>query len=58
MAGVKLMTCLLAGDDEMLETLSEVLVDARSELSSLSSTDPSLNHLRKLSEKLLACMNS
>ncbi|XP_031251733.1 uncharacterized protein LOC116109645 isoform X2 [Pistacia vera] len=58
MAGAKLMTCLMAGDDEMLESISEVLVDARSELSSLSSTDPSLNHLRQLCEKLLACMNS
>ncbi|KAJ0043101.1 hypothetical protein Pint_17932 [Pistacia integerrima] len=58
MAGAKLMTCLMAGDDEMLESISEVLLDARSELSSLSSTDPSLNHLRQLCEKLLACMNS
>ncbi|GLT55250.1 hypothetical protein SLA2020_283890 [Shorea laevis] len=57
MAGAKLVVSLLASDDVILESISGALLEARSVLSSISTTDPSLE-LRKVCKKLLMCMTS
>ncbi|XP_021814522.1 uncharacterized protein LOC110757258 [Prunus avium] len=57
MAGAKLLGSLMASDDAILETISGRLVEARSILSSISSTDPSVE-LRQVCGKLLACLIS
>lgn len=57
MAGAKLLGSLMASDDAILETISGGLVEARSILSSISSTDPSVE-LRQVCGKLLACLIS
>ncbi|GAV57287.1 hypothetical protein CFOL_v3_00825 [Cephalotus follicularis] len=54
-AGAKLMASLMASEDTILESISGGLLEARSVLSSVSSTDTSIN-LRQMCEKLLACM--
>ncbi|KAJ4706438.1 putative ARM repeat superfamily protein [Melia azedarach] len=56
-AGAKLMASLMASEDAILESVSGGLLEARSLLSSISSTDPSLD-LRRLCNKLLACLTS
>ncbi|XP_062117653.1 uncharacterized protein LOC133831397 isoform X2 [Humulus lupulus] len=55
MAGAKLMASLMGSDDEILESISGGLVEARSVLSSISLTDPSME-LRQICSKLLACI--
>jgi hypothetical protein len=57
MAGAKLVASLLASDDVILESISGALLEARSVLSSISTTDPSLE-LRKVCKKLLMCLTS
>ncbi|XP_059462765.1 uncharacterized protein LOC132191689 isoform X2 [Corylus avellana] len=57
MAGAKLVASLLASDDVILESISGSLLEARSVLSSISLTDPSLK-LRKVCKKLLMCLTS
>lgn len=47
----------MASEDAILESVSGGLLEARSLLSSISSTDPSLD-LRRLCNKLLACLTS
>lgn len=55
-AGVKLMTALMATEDVIPESiLSEGLLEARSLFSSISLTDPSLD-LRQLCNKLMSCL--
>ncbi|PON49241.1 Coatomer beta subunit [Parasponia andersonii] len=55
MAGAKLMASLMGSEDEILESISGGLVKARSVLSCISSTDPSME-LRQICSKLLACI--
>ncbi|KAK9941721.1 hypothetical protein M0R45_007417 [Rubus argutus] len=57
MAGAKLIGSLMASDDAIIQSISGGLVEARSVLSSVSLTDPSLE-LRQVSQKLLACLTS
>lgn len=57
MAGAKLMASLMASEDPILECISEGLLEARSLLSVMSSTDPSPD-LRQLCKKLLVCLTS
>ncbi|KDO37306.1 hypothetical protein CISIN_1g028020mg [Citrus sinensis] len=55
-AGVKLMTALMATEDVIPESiLSEGLLEARSLFSSISLTDPSLD-LQQLCNKLMSCL--
>ncbi|KAL5540486.1 hypothetical protein UlMin_043080 [Ulmus minor] len=55
MAGAKLMASLMGSDDAILESISGGLVEARSVLSNISLTDPSVE-LRQICTKLLACI--
>ncbi|XP_057438694.1 uncharacterized protein LOC130730649 isoform X1 [Lotus japonicus] len=57
MAGAKLIASLMASEDVILEKISGGLLEARSVLSTVSSSDPSLE-LRQLCSKLLACISS
>lgn len=57
MAGAKLIASLMASEDVILENISGGLLEARSVLSTVSSSDPSLE-LRQLCLKLLACISS
>lgn len=57
MAGAKLVASLMASDDMILGSISGALLEARSVLSSISVTDPSLE-LREVYKKLLMCMTS
>ncbi|KAF6172889.1 hypothetical protein GIB67_035443 [Kingdonia uniflora] len=57
MAAIKLTGSLLASEDVVVESISGGLSEARSVLSSISSTDPSLE-LRQLCKQLLACITS
>ncbi|XP_045793361.1 uncharacterized protein LOC123888366 isoform X3 [Trifolium pratense] len=57
MAGAKLIASLMASEDVILENISVGLLEARSVLSTVSSSDPSLE-LRQLCSKLLLCISS
>ncbi|KAL2320785.1 hypothetical protein Fmac_029754 [Flemingia macrophylla] len=57
MAGAKLIASLMASEDVVLVNISVGLLEARSVLSTISSSDPSLE-LRQLCRKLLACISS
>ncbi|XP_020211045.1 uncharacterized protein LOC109795896 isoform X1 [Cajanus cajan] len=57
MAGAKLIASLMASEDVILENISVGLLEARSVLSTISSSDPSLE-LQQLCRKLLACISS
>ncbi|CAI8583135.1 unnamed protein product [Vicia faba] len=57
MAGAKLIASLMASEDVILENISVGLLEARSVLSTVSSSDPS-PELRQLCCKLLACISS
>lgn len=57
MAGAKLIASLMASEDVILENISVGLLEARTVLSTVSSSDPSLE-LRQLCRKLLACISS
>ncbi|KAK7285567.1 hypothetical protein RJT34_20343 [Clitoria ternatea] len=57
MAGAKLMASLMASEDVILESISSGLLEARSVLLTISSSDPSLE-LQQLCCKLLACISS
>ncbi|XP_050367158.1 uncharacterized protein LOC126785487 [Argentina anserina] len=57
MVGAKLLGSLMASDDAIVQSISPGLMEARSVLSSLSSTDAS-PELRQVSRKLLACLTS
>ncbi|KAG2405658.1 uncharacterized protein HKW66_Vig0049130 [Vigna angularis] len=56
-AGAKLIASLMASEDVILENISVGLLEARSVLSTISSSDPSLE-LQQLCRKLLACISS
>ena len=55
MGGAKLMASLMGSEDEILANISGGLIEARAILSSVSSTDPSVE-LRQICSKLLACI--
>lgn len=55
MAGAKLMTALMASDDTVVQSVSTGLLEARSLLLSISSSDAS-SDLRLVCQKLLLCM--
>ena len=55
MAGAKLMASLMGSEDKVLESISGGIVEARSVLSRISLTDPSME-LRQICSKLLACI--
>ncbi|TKY62599.1 hypothetical protein E2542_SST12457 [Spatholobus suberectus] len=57
LAGAKLIASLMASEDAILENISVGLLEARSVLSTISSSDPSLE-LQQLCHKLLACISS
>ncbi|XP_043692010.1 uncharacterized protein LOC122642563 isoform X2 [Telopea speciosissima] len=57
MASAKLMASLMASEDVIVESISGGLLEARSVLSSISSSDPSLE-LRQVCWKLLTCITS
>ncbi|XP_027348855.1 uncharacterized protein LOC113860619 isoform X2 [Abrus precatorius] len=57
MAGAKLIASLMASEDVILENISGGLLEARSVLSTISSSDPCLE-LQQLCRKLLACLSS
>ncbi|RDY02152.1 hypothetical protein CR513_14431, partial [Mucuna pruriens] len=57
MAGAKLIASLMASEDMILDNISVGLLEARSVLSIISSSDPSLE-LQQLCRKLLACLSS
>ncbi|KHN26335.1 hypothetical protein GLYMA_19G141900v4 [Glycine max] len=57
MAGAKLIASLMASEDMILENISVGLLQARSVLSTISSSDPS-PELQQLCCKLLACISS
>ena len=55
-AGARLMASLMGSeDDEILESISTGLVEAKSVLSSICTTDPS-PELRQICQKLLSCV--
>lgn len=56
-AGAKLIASLMASEDVILENISVGLLEARSILSTISSSDPSLE-LQQLCRQLLACISS
>lgn len=56
MAGAKLVASLMSSEDIILENISGGLLEAKSVLSAVSSSDPSLE-LRQLCGKLLACLS-
>ncbi|XP_022634851.1 uncharacterized protein LOC106757598 isoform X2 [Vigna radiata var. radiata] len=56
-AGAKLIASLMASEDVILENISVGLLEAKSVLSTISSSDPSLE-LQQLCRKLLACISS
>ncbi|XP_073287340.1 uncharacterized protein [Primulina huaijiensis] len=56
-AGVKLLVCLMASEEEVVERVSVGLLEARALLQNLSLTDPSLD-VRKMCQQLLACLAS
>ncbi|XP_004292072.1 PREDICTED: uncharacterized protein LOC101315407 [Fragaria vesca subsp. vesca] len=57
MASAKLMGSLMASDDAIIQSISAGLIEARSVLLSISSTDPS-PEVRQVCKKLLACLTS
>ncbi|XP_061373685.1 uncharacterized protein LOC133316013 isoform X2 [Gastrolobium bilobum] len=57
MAGAKLIASLMASEDVILENISGGLLEARSVLSTVSSSDPSVE-LQQICRKLLACISS
>ena len=57
MAGAKLIASLMASEDVILEHISGGLIEARSVLSTISSSDPS-PELQQLCSRLLACITS
>lgn len=57
MAGAKLMGSLMASDDAVIESFSVGLLEARSILLHISTSDPS-PQLRQVCQKLLACLTS
>ncbi|KAK6289700.1 hypothetical protein POUND7_001241 [Theobroma cacao] len=57
MAGAKLMASLMGGEDSILESIADGLVEARCVLSEISLTDPS-SDVRQVCKKLLACLTS
>ncbi|KAF9617299.1 hypothetical protein IFM89_035243 [Coptis chinensis] len=55
MASVKLMASIMASEDVVIGTISGGLLEARSVLSNIASTDPSME-LREVCKKLLVCI--
>ncbi|KAI8025664.1 hypothetical protein LOK49_LG02G02212 [Camellia lanceoleosa] len=57
MAGAKLMASLIASEEAIVDSIAGGLLEATTVLSSLSSSDPSLD-VSQVSKKLLACLTS
>ncbi|XP_011075215.1 uncharacterized protein LOC105159735 isoform X2 [Sesamum indicum] len=57
MGGAKLLACLMASEEEVVESISGGLIEARSLLHHLSSTDPSPD-VRQMCQQLLLCLTS
>ncbi|CAO2822198.1 unnamed protein product [Amaranthus hypochondriacus] len=57
MAGARLMASLMASDDAVIESISMELVEARSMLLHICTSDPS-PQLRQVCQKLLVCLTS
>ncbi|KAL0339636.1 UNVERIFIED_CONTAM: hypothetical protein Sradi_4480400 [Sesamum radiatum] len=57
MVGAKLLACLMAGEEEVVESISGGLIEARSLLHHLSSTDP-WPDVRQMCQQLLLCLTS
>lgn len=57
MAGAKLLASLMASDEEIVESISEGLLEARMLLRSLSLSDPSMD-VRQICQQLLVCLTS
>ncbi|CAL1385061.1 unnamed protein product [Linum trigynum] len=57
LGGAKLMASLMASEDEILETISVGLIEARSVLSNVSRSDLSLE-IRQICKQLLACITT
>ncbi|KAL0453083.1 UNVERIFIED_CONTAM: hypothetical protein Slati_1286400 [Sesamum latifolium] len=57
MAGAKLLACLMASEEDVVESISGGLIEARSLLHHLSSTDPSPD-VRQMCQQLLLCLTS
>ncbi|KAL0383567.1 UNVERIFIED_CONTAM: hypothetical protein Scaly_0644000 [Sesamum calycinum] len=57
MAGAKLLACLMASEEEVVESISGGLIEARSLLHHLSSTDP-WPDVRQMCQQLLLCLTS
>lgn len=56
-AGAKLMVCLMSSEDPILECISGGLLEARDVLSSVSSSDPSIE-VQQICQKMLHCLIS
>ncbi|KAK8705328.1 hypothetical protein V6N13_048932 [Hibiscus sabdariffa] len=57
MAAAKLMASLMGSEDSILESISHLLLEARSVLSDICLTDPSFD-IQQLCKKLLTCITS
>lgn len=57
MAGAKILASLMASDEEIVESISEGLLEARTLLRSLSVCDPSTD-VRQICQQLLVCLTS
>ncbi|XP_039010853.1 uncharacterized protein LOC120139789 [Hibiscus syriacus] len=57
MAAAKLMASLMGSEDSILESISHLLLEARSVLSDITLTDPSLD-IQQLCKRLLTCITS
>ncbi|KAG8371928.1 hypothetical protein BUALT_Bualt12G0013800 [Buddleja alternifolia] len=57
MAGAKLLACLMASEEEVVESISRGLLEARTLLQNLTSTDPS-SDVRQMCQQLLVCLTS
>ncbi|KAL3637259.1 hypothetical protein CASFOL_019558 [Castilleja foliolosa] len=56
-SGAKLLMCLMASEEDVVESISTGLIQARSLLQDLASTDPSTD-VRQLCQQLLLCLTS
>ncbi|KAL1549976.1 hypothetical protein AAHA92_17995 [Salvia divinorum] len=57
MGGAKLLMCLMASEEEVVESISSGLLEATMLLTNLSTTDPS-SQLRQMCQQLLLCLTS
>ncbi|KAI3471584.1 hypothetical protein Pfo_028234 [Paulownia fortunei] len=57
LAGAKLLMCLMASEEEVVESISPGLLEARTLLQNLTSTDPSPD-VRQMCQQILVCFTS